>query len=260
MLLIVNALGMDIELRPRNWTSTGADPLDPATSVADIGLSPEALACLRTVGIREIGQLGGADELIQRPEFSKGSELYEIVCALNRHGLSLPASGRQRVPGDREREIFRLRVVEGLTLPEVAKRIGGVRSERVRQLLSFYFGLKGKPPAAKERKRAATARRLAVDLEAAQAVRAELIAGWRTGLSPRDLAGRFDVYVVSVKVVIRTAVTEADLKARTRALANQCHREERRPHHDRLASMRDRTIGETRTRERLLSMQLAKGD
>jgi transcriptional regulator with XRE-family HTH domain len=43
VLLIVNALGMDIELRPRNWTPTGADPLDPATSVTDIGLSPNAL-------------------------------------------------------------------------------------------------------------------------------------------------------------------------------------------------------------------------
>ena len=161
VLLIVNALGMDIELRPRNWTSTGADPLDPATSVADIGLSPETLACLRTAGIREVGQLGGAGELIQQPEFSKGRELYEIVCALNRHGLSLPANGRQRVPGDREREIFRLRVVEGLTLPEVAERIGGIRSERVRQVLSFYFRLTGTPPAAKKRRRAATARRSA---------------------------------------------------------------------------------------------------
>ena len=159
VLLIVSALGMDIELRPRDWTPTGDDPLDPATSVADIGLSPETLACLRIAGISEIGQLGRADELIRQPEFSKGSELYEIVCALNRHGLSLPANGRQRVPGDREREIFRLRVVEGLTLPEVAERIGGIRSERVRQLLSFYFRLTGTPPAAKKRRRAATARR-----------------------------------------------------------------------------------------------------
>lgn len=153
VLLLVNALGMDIELRPRDWTPTGDDPLDPATSVADIGLSREALACLRAAGISEIGQLGRADEMIGRPEFSKGNELYEIVCALNRHGLSLPADGRRRVPGDREREIFRLRVVEGLTLPEVAERIGGVRSERVRQLLSFYFRLTGTPPAVRERKR-----------------------------------------------------------------------------------------------------------
>jgi transcriptional regulator with XRE-family HTH domain len=82
VLLIVNALGMDIELRPRDWTPTGADPLDPATSVTDIGLSADALACLRAVGISEVGQISRASELIKCPEFSKGAELYEIVCAL----------------------------------------------------------------------------------------------------------------------------------------------------------------------------------
>lgn len=153
VLLIVNALGMDIELRPRDWTPTGADPLDLTTSVADIGLSPAALACLRAAGIGEVGQIGGASELIRRPEFRSGSELCEIVCALNRHGLSLPADGRRRVPGNREREIFRLRVVEGLTLPEIAMQVGGIQGERVRQLLNFHFRLTGTPPAAKDRKR-----------------------------------------------------------------------------------------------------------
>jgi hypothetical protein len=51
--------------------------------------------------------------------------------------------------------MFRLRVVEGLTLPAIAERVGGVHSERVRQILNFYFGLTGTPPAAKERKRIA---------------------------------------------------------------------------------------------------------
>jgi hypothetical protein len=50
--------------------------------------------------------------------------------------------------------MFRLRAVEGLTLPAIAERVGGVQSERVRQILNFYFGLTGTPPAAKERKRA----------------------------------------------------------------------------------------------------------
>lgn len=152
VLRIVNALGMDIELRPRNWSPAGADLLDPTTSVTGIGLSPDALACLRAVGISEVGQIGGASELMMRSEFSNGTELYEIVCALNRHGLSLPANRHQRVPGDREREMFRLRVVEGLTLPAIAERVGGVRSERVRQILNFYFGLTGTPPAAKRHK------------------------------------------------------------------------------------------------------------
>ncbi len=155
VLLIVNALDMDIELRLRNWTPTGADLLDPATAVTDIGLSPHALACLQAVGISEVGQLDGASELMTCPEFSNGTELYEIVCALNRHGLSLPANRHQRVPGDREREMFRLRVVEGLTLPAIAERVGCVHSERVRQILNFYFGLTGTPPAAKRHKHTA---------------------------------------------------------------------------------------------------------
>lgn len=159
VLLIVNALGMDIELRPRDWTPTGDDPLDATTSVAAIGLSPAALACLWAAGISEVGQIGGANELICWPEFRSGSELYEIVCALNRHGLSLPANGRRRVPGDREREIFRLRVVEGLTLTEIAERVGGIQGERVRQLLNFHFRLNGTPPAAKDRKRTLTGQR-----------------------------------------------------------------------------------------------------
>jgi hypothetical protein len=51
--------------------------------------------------------------------------------------------------------MFRLRVVEGLTLPAIAELVGGVHSERVRQILNFYFGLTGTPPTAKQRKRTA---------------------------------------------------------------------------------------------------------
>lgn len=228
VLLLVNALGMDIELRPRNWTPTGTVPLDPATSLAELDLGRAALACLKDAGIREIGQLGDADELIQLPQFSKGNELYQIVCALNRQGLSLPANRRRRLPGDREREMFHLRVVKGLTLKEIGER-AGVKSERARQLLNYYFGLKGTPPAAKERKHAATARRRVMELEAAQAVRTDLIAGWRTGQPPRDLAGLFDVPVASIQEVIDTTATDADREARARALRNQRHRKGRWP-------------------------------
>jgi transcriptional regulator with XRE-family HTH domain len=137
VLLIVNALGMDIELRPRDWTPHRSRSTRRYYERRGHWSQSGSTRGLQAVGISEVGQIGGASELVHRPEFRSGSELYEIVCALNRHGLSLPADGRQRVPGDREREIFRLRVVEGMTLPEVAERIGGIRSERMRQVLSF---------------------------------------------------------------------------------------------------------------------------
>ncbi len=229
VLLVVDALGMDVELRPRNWTPTGAVQLDPATSVKDLELSRRTLACLQDVGIHVIGQLGGADELIELPQFSEGHELYQIVGALNRQGLSLPANRCWgRLPGDREREMFHLRVVKGLSLKEVGERFG-VESERARQLLSYYFGLKGTPPAARKRKRAATAKRHADELAIVKSVQAEVIAGWRTGQRPRDLAGWIDVSTTSIERVIRTAATDADRKARARAVANQRRRGGRRP-------------------------------
>lgn len=141
VLLVVNALGLDIELRPRGSKFTPRPP----TNVTELGLSADALAALREAGIQEVAQLGSASDLIQRPEFSKGAELYEVACALNRYGLSLR---RGHIPGDREREMFRLRIVEGLTLKEVGERVG-VKTERARQLLSDFFGLTGTPPAAR---------------------------------------------------------------------------------------------------------------
>jgi hypothetical protein len=88
--------------------------------------------------------------MLARPEFPGGAELYEIVCALNRHGILLPMSGTHRVPGDREREIFRLRIVEGMTLGELARRYN-LSDGRIRQILAF-FGLSGAPPAASRRR------------------------------------------------------------------------------------------------------------
>jgi transcriptional regulator with XRE-family HTH domain len=141
VLLIANVLGLDIELRPRGSKFTPRPP----TKVNELGLSKDTLAALTTAEIGEVNQLGAASELIQRPEFSGGVELFEIVCALNRYGLSL---NHGRVPDDRNREIFRLRIVEGLTLSELGERFG-LNRERVRQILAVYFGLTGTPPAAK---------------------------------------------------------------------------------------------------------------
>lgn len=220
LLSVVNALDMDLELRSRHWTPGGPYPVDPTTSVAGLGLPLDTLGCLQAAGIHEVGQLGSADDLVKLPEFSKGTELYEIVRALNRRGLSLPTHRQRHLAKDRELEMFRLRVVEGLTLQEIGEQIG-VKSERVRQILFASFGLKGRPPAAQEHKPAAAARRRAEDLAAAQVHQSELIAAWRTGHDPRTLAEKFSLSSAAIEEVISTAATPDDRAARAQVRSSR---------------------------------------
>jgi len=120
--------------------------------VTELELSPAALACLEIAGIHEVDQFAGrrTGELIQRPEFRDGVELYEIACVLSRRGLSLSGHPRHAAAKRRELEMFRLRVIEGLTLEDIGSRFG-IKQERVRQLLALHFGMSGIPPAAKRR-------------------------------------------------------------------------------------------------------------
>jgi hypothetical protein len=46
--------------------------------------------------------------------------------------------------------MLRLRIIEGLTLAQIGKRVG-ITTERVRQLLKLHFRLGGRSPAAKRR-------------------------------------------------------------------------------------------------------------
>jgi Sigma-70, region 4/Bacterial RNA polymerase, alpha chain C terminal domain len=129
--------------------------------VTELDLSPAALACLRAADIADVDQLvmHSADELIRQG--IGATELYEIVCQLVRHDLSLPSrhGGTIRVPDERDLEMFRLRLVEGLTLTETGEHVDLSRS-RVRELVRLRFGL-SVPPAVKARRRAATDRRRA---------------------------------------------------------------------------------------------------
>jgi Sigma-70, region 4 len=123
--------------------------------VNELALSQAVLPSLAKVGIHEVEQLAGhrTGELLHRPEFSSGVELYELICELHRHGLT-PFSGHGgHVQTERELEIFRLRAVEGLTFTEIGERVGLHRT-RVDQLLRLHFRLNEVPPAAKRRRRA----------------------------------------------------------------------------------------------------------
>lgn len=120
--------------------------------VTELDLSPAALACLKAADIHLVDQLleHGSGDLIQHPKFSKGLELYEIICELHRHGLTFSRHGRH-MQTEREREMFRLRAVTGLTLDEIGERFNLSRG-RIHQLLRLHFRLDVVPPAAKARR------------------------------------------------------------------------------------------------------------
>jgi hypothetical protein len=117
--------------------------------ISELDLSPAAHLCLEVADIHEVDRLleHGTGRLIQRPEFSKGTELYEVVCELHRRGLTFSRPGGH-IQGARKLEIFRLRAVVGLSLDEIAQRFNLTRG-RVHQLLRLHFRLDGAPPAAR---------------------------------------------------------------------------------------------------------------
>src|ERR1035438_6675738 len=143
---LVEALELDLELRPRGSRFVPRPP----TKLNELGLSPSTMSGLMEEGLERIDQLGSATAMLTRPNFTDGNALYEIVCALSRYGLALPAS-RKPIPGDRELEIFRRRTIDGLLLSELA-RLNNVKVERIRQILRL-FGLSGSPPAASRRRK-----------------------------------------------------------------------------------------------------------
>ncbi len=153
VLRVIEALELDLELRPRGSKFTRRPP----TKLSELGLSPNTMSALTTEGLEDLGQLGSATSMLSRTRFHSGVELYEIVCALNRYALSLPTSRASRVRGDRDREIFRLRIVDGLMLSEIAQ-LHNINVERVRQVLTCH-GLDGPPPAASLRRKQRARRR-----------------------------------------------------------------------------------------------------
>jgi hypothetical protein len=126
--------------------------------LTELGLSPATLATLHHAGIDTTRELldHSCRELTWHSEIS-GQQLYEIIRQLNQHNMMLPLTpGRTtRHPGERNLEIFRLRVVEGLSLKTTGEQVD-ISVERVRQVLVVYFGIRGSPPAVKARRRTRT--------------------------------------------------------------------------------------------------------
>ncbi len=129
--------------------------------LTELGLRPTTLARLRSAGINTTYRLleHTCRELTWHSEID-ATDLYNILRVLNQHGLALKATTKgktPRPPGERNLEIFRLRVVEGRPLKETGERVG-IGVERVRQVLVIYFGLRGALPAIKPAASAKTGR------------------------------------------------------------------------------------------------------
>lgn len=123
----------------------------------------------------------------------------------------------KRPLGVREREMYRLHTAEGLTLVEIARRYH-VSRERVRQLLREYVHAStGKWPSPRTLSRAAAEARRARNAVLAQAHARQIIAAWRTGKEPKEIAASLELQRGDVEQVIREEATPDDRSNRARA-------------------------------------------
>jgi DNA-directed RNA polymerase sigma subunit (sigma70/sigma32) len=112
--------------------------------------------------------------------------------------------------------MYRLRTVEGLTLRQLAERFQ-VSPERVRQLVYAYARTTGRQRSTVAISRAATTARRAKDLARAETLAGELLAMWRDGAEPEQIAKAFGLRCRSVAEVLKRHQTVADRAARAAA-------------------------------------------
>jgi Mor family transcriptional regulator len=118
--------------------------------------------------------------------------------------------------GEREREMYQLRTVEGLTLRELARRFG-LSPERVRQLVYEYARATGKQASTAAISSEAKAARRANELARAEARAEDLLAAWRDGHELEQIAKTFGLRCRSVATVLKRHKTVADRAARAAA-------------------------------------------
>ncbi len=125
--------------------------------VEKLGLRPATLDSLHMAGIVNVTQLTShaCIELMQHPDIGP-TKVYEIVRRLHKRGLALPNEwGWARLPNERSIEMFRLRFIEGLSLPETGRRFGVSRS-RADQILHKDFGVSTLPAATARQRQGAS--------------------------------------------------------------------------------------------------------
>ncbi len=120
--------------------------------ISGLGLAPATRGAWEAAGVQDTDELRRpARELLVLPEIT-GSILYETICRLHEHNISIRADGpRISKPSRLDLEMLRQRIVEGASLREIAAT-HELSAERVRQRLHLQFGLAGEPPAAAERR------------------------------------------------------------------------------------------------------------
>lgn len=141
-------------------------------------------------------------------------------------------SRSERGPGreadERAREMWRLRLEEGLTLRVIGERFG-VSPERVRQVLNRHTrqtAAQGKRAVSmRTMSRKATEVRRARELALAEARAGEVLAAWREAQEPWQIARALGLCWTAVSQVIQARATDADRAAR-RALARRRSRGE----------------------------------
>lgn len=110
----------------------------------ELGLRPATLACLRNVGICTLHELldHSCRELIWHSAIAP-AEVHEILQKLNKRGLTLQPTTKRtvRLPDERNLELFRLRVVEGCSLPEAGEQLNSLSPRVERVLAAFPKGL-----------------------------------------------------------------------------------------------------------------------
>lgn len=121
----------------------------------DLGLNPDTKHILKAAGFQKAEQLRcPADVLLTLPHLT-GTMLCEIVHQLGSIGISLPskangaAADHNCLADESDLEMLQLRVVQGLSLAEIA-RSHQLAVDEVKRRLHLRFGLIRKPPAVDE--------------------------------------------------------------------------------------------------------------
>jgi Mor family transcriptional regulator len=118
---------------------------------------------------------------------------------------------------EREREMYRLHTVEGWTLNELARRYH-VSRERVRQLLREYARERtGERPSSRAISRMAAQARRERNLALARAHAQQILASWRSGEEPKEIACAYELGRRCVEQVIREQAAHKDRAARAHA-------------------------------------------
>jgi DNA-binding CsgD family transcriptional regulator len=130
---------------------------------------------------------------------------------------------------ERQREMYRLRTEEGLTLAEIGKRFG-VGPERVRQLINRHVKhTTGQIPNPGQISRTAAEIRRQAEIARAQEHAVELLVAWREGADIQQLAREFGLRVGCVRQAIQEIAGSDDRAARAGALQENDSGRPRRP-------------------------------